>query len=204
MAQLQALDLSAIESFLYCKTPQAWLDKALASLDALLIDHALCELKAAQQAISLINRYPQHIVLCEMLSPLAREELLHFEKVMDILKARNIPFKQGACSDYAKVLHQAKANAEPHRLVDTLIIAAIIEARSCERFYALVPHLDEELAKFYHSLVRAEARHFEGYRDFAYTLCDNDTVKAREQRLLDIEKDLIQRADKVFCFHSGV
>ncbi len=84
------------------------------------------------------------------------------------------------------------------------MIAAIIEARSCERFYALIPHLDEELAKFYYSLVRAEARHFEGYRDFAYRLADEETVAAREKQLLTKEKDLIQREDKVFCFHSGI
>lgn len=204
MPSLQELDIQAIQSFLGCATPSLWVEKALSRIDALLIDHAVCELKAAQQAISLINRYPEQTALCEMLSPLAREELLHFEKVLEILKQRQIAFKPTACSNYAKELHQAKSQQEPLRLIDTLIIASIIEARSCERFYALIPHLDESLAKFYFSLVRAEARHFEGYRDYAYTLDKKEVVQSRENELLKLEKDLILRQDKVFCFHSGV
>ncbi len=204
MCQLQALDIHHIQQFLLCETPKAWIEKALQHIDHLLVDHAVCELKAASQAMSLINRYPHLTKLCQALSPLAREELLHFEKVLAILHARNIPFKPQACSNYAKALHQIKASGADERLIDTLIIAAIIEARSCERFYALLPYLDEDLAKFYHSLVRAEARHFELYLDFAYAFGDKNRVKMRIEALLLKEQALIEGEAPVFCFHSGV
>lgn len=201
---LQLPDIRAIQTFLLCDTPLAWQEKALAKLDVLLIDHAWCELKAASQAMSLIGRYSQYPALVKILSPLAREELLHFEKVNQLLNKRGIALRPLPCSDYAKTMHQLKHSSEPDKLLDTLIIAAIIEARSCERFHALIPHLDEELQAFYVSLVRSEARHFEMYIDFAKTLTEPFAVEERMGVFLEAEKTYIESEDSVFCFHSGI
>ena len=160
--------------FLLCGTPHAWLEQAKSNLSLLLIDHAFCELKAASTALSLIFKYPQHQQMALSLSKLAREELLHFEKVMEIMAARNIELRPLSPSRYASSLLKACRKTEPEKAVDVLIIGAIIEARSCERFMALLQHLDSELARFYQSLVKSEARHFLNYLEFAKALATDD------------------------------
>ena len=196
-------ELDVISRFLPCPTPKAWLDAASENLEILLVDHAHCEKKAASSALSMLYRYPQHLALLKHLSSLAREELLHFEKVLEILKQRNIHYRHLAPSDYAASLHRTIRREEPHRLIDQLIIAAIIEARSCERFAALTPLLDEKLAGFYRSLLRSEARHFEDYLGFARELSD-ENIDARIGELLRLEGAYINTPDPLFRFHSGV
>jgi tRNA 2-(methylsulfanyl)-N6-isopentenyladenosine37 hydroxylase len=141
--------LLPILNFLKCETPQSWLDTAVNNQDILLVDHAHCEKKAASSALSLLYRYADKYELLHKMSSLAREELRHFEMVLKIIKKRKISFHNLAPPNYAKHMHTHASNHDPNRLVDQLIIGAIIEARSCERFSAIAPLLDEELSAFY-------------------------------------------------------
>ena len=139
------------------------------------------------------------------MSPLAREELLHFEKVLVLLKERGIPFGPLKLSYYAKRLHEevSKQDYRMH-LSDALIVGAIIEARSCERFHALAPRLeDKKLAKFYASLVKAEARHFEDYLRLAQQYSPKP-IEPRVRQLLSIERLLIESPDPLFRLHGGI
>ena len=200
MAQV---DLSPIRDFLPCATPQAWIDAAMANQELLLIDHAHCEKKAASTALGLMYRYMDDPDLLHRMSRLAREELRHFEQVLSLLQKRGIPYRHLTPARYAQGLHQHARKEEPGRLVDTLIIGGIIEARSCERFSVVAPLLDEELAEFYDSLLKSEARHYQDYLRLAEKAA-GDEVKERVARLLAVEAELIQSPDDSFRFHSGV
>lgn len=138
------------------------------------------------------------------MSRLAREELVHHEQVLRILKNRKISLRPVSASRYASALRDAVRSHEPQKLVDTLVVGAFIEARSCERFEALVPHLDEELARFYFGLLKSEARHFQNYLKFAYQFGDARDVDATVERVRPIEQNLIESSDTQFRFHSGV
>ncbi|MGQ3887770.1 tRNA-(ms[2]io[6]A)-hydroxylase [Legionella sp. CNM-1927-20] len=191
-------------SFLRVPTPVAWLEIAIQNIPLLLLDHAHCERKAAANAINFISKYPGYPELVNMMSPLAREELLHFEKVLNIMDQRNIAFGPLPPSNYAQQLHLlATKQNTPERLCDLLLIGAIIEARSCERFNALVPKLaDSQLAHFYATLVKAEARHFEDYLKLAQLYGKN--IDEHLDHFLSVENQLIIGSDSVFRFHSGI
>lgn len=189
--------------FLPCRTPDGWLEVALQQQDVLLIDHANCEKKAASTAINIMYRYVEHYHLLQKMSRLAREELRHFEKVLAIMESRGIVYQQLTASRYAGQLRQYIRQPEPYRLIDTLILGAIIEARSCERFYSLAPHLDSELKNFYGSLLRSEARHFQDYLMFAKSISEED-ITPRIEQFCEVEKGLILGEDQEFRFHSGV
>lgn len=197
-------DLQILLDFLPRPTPQAWLKYAIQHTPMLLIDHAHCERKAASTALMFLSKYPEKADIVATMSPLAREELLHFEKVITLLRERGILYTHLKPSNYAKALHQAaNKNCAKSLLCDQLIIGAIIEARSCERFNALVPLLsDKSLAKFYASLVKAEARHFQDYLNLARKYGDN--VELRIEYFLELEDKLIYEEDTVFRFHSGI
>lgn len=199
-----SVDMAPIEAFLYCPTPAAWVQWALANPAILLIDHANCEKKAASTALNLMYRYVGHDRLLQRLSRLAREELRHFEQVIALMKDRGIDYPQLSASRYAGELRKVARSQEPGRLVDTLLVGAIIEARSCERFAALVPHLDAELAAFYASLLKSEARHFTDYLKLAEELGSAQEVAERLPPLLQRECELVTTADREFRFHSGV
>ncbi len=197
-------DIGPIRAFLLCETPQAWLDWALENPELLLIDHANCEKKAASTALNLMYRYVEHPALLKKLSRLAREELRHFEQVIAIMQARDIAYPQLSASRYAGELRKEVRAQEPGRLVDTLLVGAIIEARSCERFAVLVPALDEELAGFYASLLKSESRHFTDYLRLAHGLAEAEDVAQRLAVLLQRERQLIETPDEEFRFHSGI
>ena len=196
--------MQPINDFLSCSTPRAWIDSALLNQDILLIDHANCEKKAASTALNLMYRYVGHHELLNKLSRLAREELRHFEQVIAIMAARGIDYPQLGASRYAAALRGGVRTSEPGRLVDTLLVGAIIEARSCERFAALAPELDEELALFYNSLLKSESRHFMDYLSLARRLSSEEEVAGRLPSLLDLERELIESPDSEFRFHSGI
>lgn len=196
-------NLQAIADFLGCLTPPAWLDAATAHQDTLLIDHANCEKKAAATAMNLIYRYIDRTDLLNKLSRLAREELRHFEQVLAIMVERGIKYRHVSPSRYAAGLREHVRTHEPARLVDTLIVGAFIEARSCERFAALAPLLDDELAAFYHSLLKAEARHFRDYLRLAEHYADAP-IDDRVEVIREVECRLILGGDGEFRFHSGV
>jgi len=193
----------ALNAFLHCDTPQAWIEAALQNIDILLVDHANCEKKAAATAMNLMYRYVDHPVLLEKMSQLAREELLHFEQVVGLMRERNIPYIQLGPARYAAGLRQHVRTHEPARLVDLLVVGAFVEARSCERFAALVPHLDAGLAKYYTSLLRSEARHFEDYLMLARK-CSTGDIEDRIAFFAGVELQLINSEDCQFRFHSGI
>lgn len=196
-------DISAIQQFLPCPTPAAWIDWALQHPEILLIDHAHCEKKAASTALNLMFRYVDRPELLDALSQLAREELLHFEQVLDIMRKRNVRYDHLSPSRYAGNLRKHMRNEEPGRLVDVLIIGALIEARSCERFAALAPHVDEELGRYYRFLLKSESRHFEDYLRLA-TLYAGEDISERVAFFNALEKTLVESVDSEFRFHSGV
>jgi tRNA-(ms[2]io[6]A)-hydroxylase len=196
--------LSSVQSFLLCPTPPEWVLCAKQNPQLLLIDHANCEKKAASTALNLMYRYVEHFKLLQKLSRLAREELRHFEQVIAIMKARGVEYTQLSASRYAGLLRQRARTHEPGRLVDTLLIGAIIEARSCERFAALAPVLDSELGEFYRSLLQSEARHFIEYLELAHEVTTREEIDERLSLLLVYEKSLIEERDEEFRFHSGV
>ena len=197
-------ELAELRAFLPCATPRAWLQWALQHPQTLLIDHANCEKKAASTALGMLHRYVEHGSLLRKLSPLAREELRHFEQVISIMKRRGIAYVPLSAARYAGVLRKHMRQDEPHRLIDILLISALIEARSCERFAALAPLLDPELADFYHSLLKSEARHFQDYLDLATEFAGPVEVSQRLAQWLPLERELIESADSEFRFHSGV
>lgn len=195
-------DLSAIEAFLSCATPPAWIDWALENPDLLLIDHAHCEKKAASTALNLMFRYVDRPELLDVLSQLAREELLHFQQVLGIMRERGIEYRHLTPSRYAGALRAEARHGEPGRLVDVLIIGAFIEARSCERFAALAPHVDPELGRYYQFLLKSESRHFQDYLRLAETYA-GEAIAPRVAHFAALEQDLITTPDDSFRFHSG-
>ena len=191
-----------IIDFLPCETSEKWVAKALKNQEKLLIDHANCEKKAASTALSLIYRYPDNFDLVNKMSKLVREEMRHFEKVILIMKTRGIKYYNIDASKYASGLRKKIRTYEPARLIDTLIVGAFIEARSCERFSKLAPFLDKDLKKFYLSLLKSEGRHFEDYLNLAKKIPDR-TFDDRVRVVREEEMMLIQNSDDEFFFHSG-
>ncbi len=194
--------LTEITDFLTSPTPDAWLQAALLHQDLLLIDHANCEKKAAATAMNLMYRHANKPDLLKKMSQLAREELLHFQQVVEIMQSRRIEYIRLSPSRYAAGLRELIAKEERQKLVDTLIVGAFIEARSCERFAKLAPLLDSELQKFYRSLLKSEARHFEDYLALAREYSDKDIGPKLEQIAVE-ESRLVSEPDAQFRFHSG-
>ena len=194
-----------IAEFLDTETPEEWIREAGEHLPELLLDHANCELKAASTALGFLYRYPDRTRLAQRMSRLAREELRHFEQVRSIMEDMGIPFERLTASRYAGGLRDAVRDDEPYKLLDLLLVGALIEARSCERFAKLAPHLPQKLGKFYNGLLASEARHFEHYIAFAKSECgiDVEEIDARLEELKAIEAKLISDPDPQFRFHSG-
>jgi tRNA-(ms[2]io[6]A)-hydroxylase len=183
-------------------TPEAWVEDAVAHWPQLLIDHANCEKKAASTALSLVFAYPEDRALCLALSRLAREELRHFEQVLRALAAADVPFTRQRPGRYAHELRAAMRRTEPGRKLDLLLVSALIEARSAERFALLAPRLPAPLGKLYAALGVSEARHFESYVDFARAAAPGEW-RERLSTLAAREADLVSRPEQVLRFHSG-
>lgn len=188
--------------FLPSRTSRTWVDQALAHPAELLIDHANCEKKAASTALNLMFRYADKPELLQKMSRLAREELRHFEQVTALMQRRGVAYRGLSASHYAQRLRQHVRTTEPGRLVDTLIIGAFIEARSCERFACLAPYLDEELGDFYRSLLRSEARHYSDYLGLAWQYAGSP-IEDRIAEFALIEAQAMREDDLEFRFHSG-
>ena len=151
-------------------TNPRWVEAATGDLPGLLADHAHCELKAAQSALSMVGRFGDEAPeLIEPLSKLAREETAHFREVCGHLEQRGAGLGKPAKDEYVQALRKAaRADGEAPVLLDRLLVSALIEARSCERFQVLADGLaDAELAGFYRGLMAAEARHFTLFRGLA-------------------------------------
>lgn len=198
------MNLPQIHDFLGCRTPDAWVAAALADQETMLIDHKNNEFKAASTAMALMAKYSTHLDLINFMSRLAREELVHHEQVLRIMKRRRIDLRPVSASRYASGLRKLVRSHEPQKLADTLVVGAFIEARSCERFEALVPNLDDELGKFYGGLLKSESRHYQGYLKLAYQYGEARDVDHAIEKVRAAERELIESPDGEFRFHSGV
>jgi tRNA-(ms[2]io[6]A)-hydroxylase len=180
-----------------------WLSQVDADLDTILIDHAHCEKKAAGTAMNLMFAYPGHEALSRELAEIVIEELEHFRQVLDLLTRRSIPFRALRASNYGRQLNELVRKQDPGRVVDRLLVASLIEARSCERFALLRDHVaDRELAEFYGSLFESEARHHSTYVRFARGFAADATVEARLAELAAAEAEIIERGDSLPRMHS--
>lgn len=195
--------------WLAAPTSPAWLDQAIARPDLLLIDHAHCERKAAGVAQQLMFRYPGDAGLAEVLSPLAREELEHFERVLALLGRRGIALRPLAAPAYGAALNKAVRREEPGRMLDTFLVAGLIEARSHERMALLAEHLqDPELRALYAELLASEARHFGLYWVLATERFGREATAARLDGLAERELQALQgclpAGDQVRMHSAGV
>lgn len=198
--------MNTVETILLAPTPAAWVDHAVANWRELLVDHANCEKKAASSALALMFAYPEDRKLTSALSRLAREELRHFEQVQRMMETLEVPYIRQKPGRYGAGLRATMRTADPGRKLDLLLIGALIEARSAERFRLLVPRLQEPLADFYATLERSEARHFELYLNLAHEMDASKGKAESELRLKAIaerEAELVTTPDEAFRFHSG-
>ncbi|MGD1900767.1 MAG: tRNA-(ms[2]io[6]A)-hydroxylase [Geitlerinemataceae cyanobacterium] len=173
-------------------TSAAWVEQTLANLDTVLLDHSHCERKAAGVALSLMSRYPSNAKLVRALTAIAQEELQHFEQVNRILEKRGVTLAPLPAPPYGSGLKAQVRRNEPDRLLDLLLVSGLIEARSHERLGLLAEHLpDRELAKFYHSLMASEARHYGAYWLLATAEFDREVASARLAELAAVESELL-------------
>jgi tRNA-(ms[2]io[6]A)-hydroxylase len=184
-------------------TPPRWWEQVRGNLDLLLIDHAHCEKKAAGTAMNLVFAYVDRVELCRDLSAIVVEELDHFRMVLDLLERRGIRFRRVTPSNYGRQLNELVSKHEPQKAIDRLIVAGLIEARSCERFGILRERLeDRELAAFYDSLFESEARHHSTYVRLAKLFGMDDLVLQRLGELAQAEAEIIARGDEEPRMHS--
>jgi len=189
-------------TILLAPTPHDWVEEALRRLPRLLIDHANCEKKAASSALALMFAYPEDRALSLALSRLAREELRHFERVLRAMQALGVPFVRQRPGRYAQALHGALRSADPGRKLDLLLVGALIEARSAERFALLESRLPPPLGRLYSDLGSAEARHFTLYLDFARSSAPGEW-RERLATLAAREAELATSPERTLRFHSG-
>lgn len=173
-------------------TSKDWLEQALSNLDILLLDHSHCERKAAGVALNLMFRYPSSEKLVRSLTAIAQEELAHFEQVNQWLERRSIPLQALAAPPYGAQLKAQMRRDEPERMLDALLVSALIEARSHERLGLLGQHCPEpELARFYRSLMASEARHYGAYWLLAVHYFERPLVEARLASLSAVESEIL-------------
>ena len=203
--------MKPVIGFLGCETPTAWLDVAVENLDVLMQDHGNCEKKAASTAMNLMFRYNYYTDLQVKLAQLVREEMLHYEQVLELMNKRGQAWTNLSAGRYAGGLRKEIRTYEPEALIDVLVIGAFVEARSCERFYALSARVDDELARYYRYLLKSESRHYEDYLALAMDVATSAKLKNAAEDIQDrichireVEKNLILTPDTLFRFHSGV
>jgi tRNA-(ms[2]io[6]A)-hydroxylase len=188
---------------LQSETDERWLRQVDANLEEVLIDHAHCEKKAAGTALNLIFHYVEDVKLCRAMTEIVTEELEHFHMVIDLLARRGVRFRRLKPSQYGRKLNDLVRKQEPQRAVDRLLVAGLIEARSCERFQALSEHVnDEELATFYRSLFESEARHHATYTRLAMHFASEQEVMRRLDELAVLEAAIIAEGEPLARMHS--
>ncbi|WP_051718715.1 tRNA-(ms[2]io[6]A)-hydroxylase [Hymenobacter sp. IS2118] len=163
-------------------TDPRWVDIAGKNIEDILVDHAWCEQKAASTGISMIIHYPDKTRLVDELTDLVAEEWSHFERVLLELRKRGFQLGRPRRDEYVVQLlaHVRKGGARERQLMDQLLVSALIEARSCERFKLLWQNIaDQELSKFYYELMVSEAAHFVSYVELAKEYCDPKLVEER-------------------------
>jgi tRNA 2-(methylsulfanyl)-N6-isopentenyladenosine37 hydroxylase len=177
-------------------TGKEWLEVVFADFDAFLVDHTGCEKKAFSNAMALISRFPEQSALVLELIEFCREELEHFQRMHGILVRRGLVLARDAPDAYAKALRSQVRSDPEAQLLDRLLVAGIIEARSCERLALLAHALPErhpELAETYLDLARSEARHHGLFFRLARQQRGESAALARAAELLDYEAALVAR-----------
>jgi tRNA 2-(methylsulfanyl)-N6-isopentenyladenosine37 hydroxylase len=187
---------------------ESWVRAALTDLPTLLVDHAHCEKKAASTAVRFLFKYPEWTRLNQAMSKLAREELLHFDRVLGVMRARGVEHRALPSGGYASELF-AHARAGVQRRCDEMLVCALIEARSHERFERLAAALanaqndeDRRLGAFYEELGEAEARHGSLYVELAEEAAGGD-VGARLAELAAAEAEIVARPGQPLRMHAG-
>lgn len=186
-------------------TDPRWANIAENNLEEILTDHAWCEQKAASNAISIITQNSQYEDLVTTLTEISIEEMEHFQMVHDIIKARGYQLGRQREDDYVNQLFKfmKKDGSRNDAFIDRLLFAAMIEARSCERFRVLSENIkDKELAKFYHELMITEANHYTIFLKFARKYTERVDVDKRWKEWLDFEGELIQSYGKKEQVHG--
>jgi len=189
-------------------TDPLWVENVVSgNIEEILTDHAWCEQKAASAAISLIVLYPEHTELVTKLSALVREEMGHFQLVHELIKKRGLTLgrerKDSYVNELLKFSKNEKGQGREAVFVDRLLISAMIEARSCERFKVLAAHIqDEELSKFYLALMKSEARHYTMFIKMARKLAPTFDVDGRWRDFLAYEADVIARYGRSGAIHG--
>ena len=182
---------------------ERWLIQVRENLPEILIDHAHCEKKAAGCAMNLIFAYVENYELCQEMVEIVNEELEHFQRVLDLLSRRGIKFKRQVPSTYGRRLNDLVRKDEPAKAIDRLLVAGLIEARSCERFDLLRKHVDDgEFSDFYHELFESEARHYTSYVRLAKMYGNEQVVMDRLNELADLEAEIIASGDPMPRMHS--
>lgn len=179
-------------------TDPRWVHMTQLKIEDILTDHAYCEQKAALSCISLIQAFPECYELVRELSPVVTEEWGHFRAVLAELDKRGLPLGRQRKDEYVNQLKQfeLKPGDRMERLAERLIIFALIEARSCERFRLLSLYVpDEQLQQFYHKFMVAEAGHYRLMIDLAQTYWDAEKVEQRWQQYLEYEAGVMQRLE---------
>lgn len=186
-------------------TDPRWINIAEKNIDEILIDHAHCEQKAASTAISLIVSFPEYTELVNEMVNLVQEEMSHFKMVHDLLVEKNIPLGRDRKDEYVVQLMKffPKGGSRTDQLTHRLMYAALIEARSCERFRLLSEHLkDKKLARFYRKLMISEAGHYTLFLKFARHYGDEDQVNRKWQNLLAYEAEIMENLSKKESIHG--
>ena len=179
-------------------TDPFWVNIAEKSIDEILTDHAYCEQKAISTCISLVIQFPDREELVNEITPIVAEEWGHFRKVLKELKHRGYTFGKNRIDNYVTELmkFQRQGGNEQDRLTDKLLISAMIEARSCERFRLLSIHIsDDKLKQFYHEFMVSEAGHYRTFIDLAKLYAPEEYVKKRWQEMLEFEALIMQKRE---------
>jgi tRNA-(ms[2]io[6]A)-hydroxylase len=188
---------------LKASTDPAFVLRFQADVEAMLLDHAHCEKKAAATALNMLGRYPDHPGIVDAMADIVDEEMAHFRQVIAIMASRGWSYRGCRPSLYAGRLHALCRRGYREALVDRLLISALIEARSCERFALLGAQLDDdELRTFYGSLFASEARHYATYVKLALAEDDEASVRARLDELLTAEAEIVRLGEDAPKLHA--
>lgn len=187
-------------------TDPRWVNIAEKNLEEILTDHAYCEQKAASTAISIIVQYPEYPDVVSKMADLAQEEMEHFQRVHEFIQKRGLKLGQERKDEYIHELLKFFTKGgknKTQRLVDKLLFAAMVEARSCERFRVLSENIkDQELAEFYYELMKSEAGHYSMFLLLAKQYGGEEEVEAQWQEFLDYESDVIAQFGKSERIHG--
>ncbi len=186
-------------------TEKRWAELAEKNLKEAMIDHAFCEQKAASSAISIIVNFPDYPQLVKKMSEIAIEEMEHFRTVHDKILARGWKLKLGRKNDYVNKISKffPKTSDRKLNLINKLLLAAMIEARSCERFRVLTLTIkDKELEEFYYELTKRECGHFALFLNFAKKYADGIDIEAKWQEFLKFEAEIVQDYGKSAHIHG--